>query len=226
MCSLWQRMGRGSRNLGSEAIAVVFAESKSFDSVCAEKEKKKRKRDETKAAKEAAKHVGTSTSQERPKKRQRTDSDHSKENIPVQTPLPGSTDQSERTNEEMVSEGTVPDKSPDTPQAPASIGDSNLPSTTLHTDEGSESQQISTTPTIPIAQIRESRKEVYSEFHREQSNINGSVRGLKGRSGGRTKKDLEIIDPAIEDIVNASERGLGCRRLPARIMFEEELVGE
>ncbi|KLO04348.1 P-loop containing nucleoside triphosphate hydrolase protein, partial [Schizopora paradoxa] len=43
MCSLWQRIGRGARNLSREAIAVAFAESKAFDHVCVEKEEKKRK---------------------------------------------------------------------------------------------------------------------------------------------------------------------------------------
>ncbi len=80
MSSLWQRMGRGSRNLLREAIAVIFAESKTFDSVRAEKEEKKRKREETKAAKQAAKSVGSSGNTERPRKRQRTESE--KENSP------------------------------------------------------------------------------------------------------------------------------------------------
>ncbi len=75
MSSLWQRMGRGSRNLLREAIAVIFAESKTFDSVRAEKEEKKRKREETKAAKQAAKSVGSSGNTERPRKRQRTESE-------------------------------------------------------------------------------------------------------------------------------------------------------
>ena len=54
MCSLWQRMGRGARDQSREATAVLFTESKVFDSVRAEKEEKKKRREEAKSRKRAA----------------------------------------------------------------------------------------------------------------------------------------------------------------------------
>lgn len=218
MCSLWQRMGRGSRDLLREATAVAFAESKSFDSVATEKESQKRKREESRAAKEAAQHAGASAPKERPKKKQCTRSDHEKENIPAQSVSPEVVDQLERTVNQEENEETVPDKSADIP--PSSIANS-LPSSSSQA-----SPNDCTTPVVPIEQVRNSRKEVYSQFHREQSDAGGSSRGAKGRTGGHALKDIERVDPAIEDVINASERGLGCRRIPAHIVFEEELVGE
>lgn len=105
-----------------------------------------------------------------------------------------------------------PDKSIQHPCSPSQPSETPLTSRSNASDhsEGSDAHLHSTTLPVQLRSLDEvkgDRNAVYAEFYR------------KGAAAIKSKPSNEL-EPPIDDIVNAEDRGLDCRRIPGDISFE------
>lgn len=84
--------------------------------------------------------------------------------------------------------------------------------------EGSGSQArvtIERTRSRSVDEVKAERNAVYAEFFRSRQ-----VLMAQAKSSNSKSKPVNELEPAIEDIINAEERDLNCRRIPGDITFE------
>lgn len=102
-------------------------------------------------------------------------------------------------------------------QHPCSPGQPCNRSTDVTTEASSSRALITSSRPPTLAELKKVRKAVYAEHYKTQSSLT--------RRSAKSKAPDEL-DPAIDDLVNAPERGFGCRRVPPNITFDNDELGE
>lgn len=148
IATLWQRFGRGARDLSQEATAVFLVEKDHFD-------EERKKKEERKAKRKAKATVSA-------------DSKKSKRNV-------------QGHSRPIVTTTTV-----DQPE----LSDSDK------SDNGDDAEP--------------------SNFDR----LHARYQQPHEKPKTNTKTNKRILDPAVDDLINAGTRGLGCRRFPVHVSFE------
>lgn len=219
MTTLWQRIGRAARDRSLDATAIVFVEAKYFDEYQHEKQLKKAKRREKAARKRKAEETDTT-----PSKRMRiattVPTSGTPSTIPVvrgnvplplrPIPLPNNPppfdiatirDEDQETASEEESEDEDDGVEGPEPTEPVADQVRAVPNTNQHGG-------------TPDVDLLERRRQEYADKAREKKRV------VKGG-----KKADEELDPEVMDFVNADWRGLGCRRVPVKLVFRCEKAG-
>lgn len=115
-------------------------------------------------------------------------------------------------------DGTDPATQGNTTQHPCNPSQSADPITNTTTGTAArDPPPIMTAPSID--EIRADRKLIYSKsYYTQQAALTNS--------NGRKRQAEDGPDPGVDDTINASERGLNCRREPGTITFDNDNLGE
>lgn len=224
MCTLWQRIRRAARDRSLDAIAVVFVEAKYFDEYQEEKAAVKKRK------------VANTHPEAPPPKRLHVAEDQSTAGLPLVS--------TSCTNIPVQSPSQIPPNRPSIPCNLPTNGQPDPPTTDTDVesnasndedvekeDEGEEDDEIvharegdgmassirerNCEEVMPDMSFLESRRQAYAD----------TARRKKAATKG-AKKAEEELDPEVMDFVNAGRRGLGCHRVPVKLVFRSEDAGE
>lgn len=217
MCSLWQRLGRAARKRSLEAIALILVEAKYFDDERAKKTLNKAKKNARNLKKRKLTVDNTSHTPAKRTRQART-SNTLKPSTPVREIL--APYQYANSNVPNLEECAI-DPMPELPET------DNSDDSWESEEEGEERKPlngrtvehdvITCSPVLQTASVEDLtaiRRQMYLE----------SSKGKVLRAVVKKKDPDAELDIELMDLVNARERGLGCRRLPIWSFFSSNFA--